>query len=47
MMNSKYAQPTTQLMISLSMRHIHATQLMGECDNTRFRGIDGSLSLNS
>lgn len=47
MMNCKYAQPTTQLMISLSMRHIQVKQLMGECDNTRFRGIDGSLSLNS
>ena len=47
MMNCKYVQPTTQLMISLGMRHIHVKQLMGECDNTRFSGIDGNLSLNS
>ena len=47
MMNCKYVQPTTQLMISLSMRHIHVKQLMGECDNTRFRGIDRNLSLSS
>lgn len=46
MMNCKYAQPTTQLMISLSMRHIQVKQLMGECENTRFRGIDGSLVIN-
>ena len=47
MMNCKYVQPTTQLMISLGMRHIHVKQLMGERDNTIFRGTDGNLSLSS